>query len=296
MHSLTLTAQELFYLAAHLGAQTLFGLPDPFFGMEEDEIARELVAIQLALTKKSYATMGFDDAFALKEGVSRLVEVCAHCDRYLTADFDFPDGRQTSLLYYGLGSQAAELLAEEDMLVLRWIDGGDIPRRVWTEMDWPPEEAPEPPGDASGSPPWAKAQPFAVAGDIAYADITRAHKLAEEDTESAASHLINAGCPEALARVLLNGFQKKSGYYAVCAADMDARTMEHGVYIAGASGAVAIRPLDEYEEEKWSFAPVDASAVQASLRGLCRGWGNSNGADEWEKREESDEAKGGAKT
>jgi len=252
---LELTARELLYAASQLGAQTFFGLPDPFFGLDENEIKQELVEIQLSLSEKGYATVGFDDVFTLKPDASEIISVCAHCDRYITADFDYPDGRQERLLFYFLDDKVVELIPLDNSVTLRLIDLADVPGRIWEGMEWPVDGEEEP-------------LPNDMAGSIPCVALTEAESLLESDLPGAIALLKNQGCSDRLAEVLLDGLQRKVGYFTVCFADMKARTLAYTICIHASAGSVLITQVDD-DDERWAFAPVDGEGVHRALSKLC---------------------------
>ena len=42
MEEITMSARELLFAGAQLGADRFFGIPDPFYGMTEDQILSEI--------------------------------------------------------------------------------------------------------------------------------------------------------------------------------------------------------------------------------------------------------------
>lgn len=86
MGEITMSAKELLYAGAQLGADRFYGIPDPFYPMTQQQLLGEIPRLQSALEKRGLASMGFDGSFTLKEEVRALVGPCAGCRTYLLLD------------------------------------------------------------------------------------------------------------------------------------------------------------------------------------------------------------------
>ncbi len=252
METMELTAKELLFVAAQLGAENFFGLPDPFFGMDEDEIGRELCSIQLTLVEKGHASIGFDSAFDLLPAAAELVSICSGCDRCILTDLLFRGDAQKSLRFYLCGERAAQLIVGGEQLTLCQIDPAEIAKRICEAMDWHEQEE-------SG------AEENRL---LSFLVLSEAQRMAQRDPERAAALLRQEGCSDRMVKILLEGFQKKADYHTVSVADLQDRSLDHLVCIRAAAGSVRISPLYD-EAESWKISSFGVQGLQTALHSFC---------------------------
>jgi len=235
MEVLQLTARELLFAASELGAETFFGLPDPFFGMDENDIAQEIVELQLTLEKKGYASLGFDRTFKLLPKTTKLIEVCANCERYIVADFVAPDGEYKNLLFYFLGDKAVSVLPSGSELMLKTIEPPDAITQIWAQIFWPQ-------GEKTG-----------VSFKLSFESIKRAQQGADDI-------LKKEGCPQPLADILISGFKQTTHFYSISMTDLAAGRFENITCICTEHDGVVLIPLDDIENN-WEVRAMDSTAL-----------------------------------
>ena len=250
MEVLELTARELLFAASRLGAQTFFGLPDPFFGMDEADIAGELVELQLSLEKKGYASMGFDDVFKLSSKAEELIAVCANCERYIVADLGSPDGVYKNLLFYALEDKAVAVYPKDGDLTLRTVEPSGVAGLIWEEMFWP---------EVKGATP-------AAAHRLSFACIVEAQNRAGNDPVSASNLLKEEGCPAQLAEILLCGLRRKAYFYSISMADLKGSRFEHLICVCTKANGVLLTASDA---DCWDIRSIDGVQLRGLLAHLC---------------------------
>jgi len=247
---LELTARELLFAASRVGAQTFFGLPDPFFGMDEADIAGELIELQLSLEKKSYASIGFDDVFKLSSKAEELISVCANCERYIVADLGTLDGAYQNLLFYFRGDKAVAVLPKDGDLTLRAIEPSGVAGRIWEDMFWPEVKEVAP----------------VAAHRLSFACIAEAQNRAENDPVSASAVLKEEGCPERLVEILLCGFRRKAYFYSISMTDLKASRFEHLICVCTKADGVLLTASDA---DCWDIRSIDGVQLRGLLAHLC---------------------------
>ena len=253
MCDLKLTAKELLFAASCLGAQTFFGLPDPFWGMDETDIALELTELQLSLEKKGYASVGFDDAFKLSLDAKELVSVCANCEQYIMADLTSPGSLSKSPLFHVCDGKAVRISEEKGSLTLRSIKPSEIAGLIWKEMSCPEDDS------------ISSTQTYI----LPYQCIAKAQELAESAPNRAVSLLVNEGCPEQLARILLEGFSRKAHFCSVSVTDLIERRFEYFICVRNASGSILLTPIPSAADDCWELRSVSSSELRKQLDSLC---------------------------
>lgn len=251
MGELTLTAQELLFAGAQLGAKTFFGLPDPFYGMTLEEIRQEIGQMQVSLEKKGYAEMGFDDAFTLKPEVSAMVEACAKCLCYLLVRLTPPGKKAWQLLIYAGEAGLVEVDAKGEELKLNWIDQKTVSNKILAEI-----------------------RPVADNGSevstvvVKQAELAQAQSLAIDEPGKALELLESQGCPSETATLLVQGFRHEAGRYVFCKSDFQTRTLDEMILLQSEGGAVCLT-LENVDEDLWKAEFLPCGANEETLRGMC---------------------------
>ena len=254
MDDLRLTAKELLFAASRLGAQTFFGLPDPFWGMDETDIALELTQLQMSLAKKGYASVGFDDAFKLSSDAEELVSVCANCEQYIMADLVSPGGIHKNPLFHVSEGKAVRISEEKGSLTLRPVKSPEISGLIWEEMAWSEDDS------------ISSTQAYS----LPYKCIAGAQELAESQPGRAVSLLMSEGCPGQLARILQEGFARKANFCSVSVTDLVGRRFEYFICVRNASGSILLTPMPGAADDCWELRSVSSSELREQLDSLCK--------------------------
>ena len=83
MNSISITLREFAYLAACCGAQTLWGVPNPFSDLAGSYLTDAMAQTAVSLAKRNLIHLGFDGEVQIPQNVLRLVGCCALPDRSL---------------------------------------------------------------------------------------------------------------------------------------------------------------------------------------------------------------------
>lgn len=246
-----MSARELLFAGAQLGANRFFGIPDPFYGMTEEQILSEIPKLQSSLEKRGLAQMGFDDSFALTEEAKALVAPCARCRRYLLHSRTLPENGQQIVLVYTDGSAVVEAECSGQEVILRALGPDDAIPRVLARMR---------PGSGGADQP---------AAHLRRADLVTVRGDAIDEPAAARQKLETLGCPAASAALLVEGFRHEAEFHQLIHADLDRRTLNHAMSIQGEQGALWLT-LEDPDEELWLVEYLPGGVDAGRLAVLCR--------------------------
>lgn len=251
MAEITLSTKECLAAAAKAGARNFFGLPNPFWGMSAEAIQREIGELQLSMEKKGCAEVGFDDVFVLKPETAELIGLCTNCDSYLLAQFLLPEEPEKQLvLYAGQGGFAHAHIRGSDVTLGRLEEDALLPTLL--EEIGPP---------AAGDAPESQTQ-------IRQSDLAGAKDLAIDDAGAAARQLMEQGCPEAMAQVLVQSFRHEAARCVFFRTDLQKRRLTQMLAFQSGDGAVCMT-LEDAQEDLWNAQYLPQGLTADVLAALC---------------------------
>lgn len=139
---LRFTAGELLYLAALLGATEFTGVEDVFYGMDDQEIVKEITALQGSLEQKGYAAADFNGSFTISEEVSRIISTCIDSHVEVIFDKNEMGMRQSQDIYYVKNRDIVRQRKELSNYILSKLDHPqDIISRILRDIEWRPQRS-----------------------------------------------------------------------------------------------------------------------------------------------------------
>lgn len=224
---LLLTDKELLVLAVMLGANNLYGMKDPFRGMNQREIWAEIPTVQLELEKKGYISLGFDNDIKIVPEVQDLLSICIHCDKYLIFD-SIVDGKlqDKNVLFFlhnvkcVLMKQNASNWELQDSELSEFIT--ELQNKILINCE-----------DFSGTDEKVL---------ITQSDLERAAQ--QSDDRQALEMLHNLGCSPAMTKVLLAGFRRNCTYYSLRMFDLTMRSVQTLNCLLSEHGGLQITPVE----------------------------------------------------
>lgn len=259
-----MSAKELLFAAAQLGAGSFYGFPDPFFGMPPAQVYAEIPALQAALERRGLASMGFDGVFSLAPAAAALIAPCVGCRRYLMVRRTGAEGGQQTALLYLDGERAVEADCRGEEVALRAVDAdaaGWLAGRL--------EAAALCAGTgAAGTGQAAAGKTAPCRARLRRQALADAREKVIDDPQQAADALQKAGCCEAAAALLVQGFRRQAEFDLLVCADLAARTLDHAMAVRAAQGALWLTLEDELED-LWLAEYLPGGLDIGRLRGLC---------------------------
>lgn len=248
MQEWILTPQELLYCAAQTGAQRFFGIDDPFYAMEPEEIRAAIPRLQQSLEQKGVARLGFDDSFALVPQVAALMDICTGCTGYLLLKCTQQQTAHTVRVYW-----------KEDKAVIATDTQGGI-ALAETPVQTLAEQLTQLLPDAGTD---------GETGEtirLTYALLSEVQKKAADDAAAARQLLMDQGATEDLAQRLVHSFSDATRA-VLCKCDLQRRSLDTAVLLFDRQGVVCMLPAD-VEEQIWQVKPLsreDTKAVVAEF-------------------------------
>lgn len=252
MQELVLTPEELLYCAAQLGAKRFFGLEDPFYAMEPEEICSAIAGIQVSLEQKGFAQMGFDDSFKLNSQVSALIDVCAGCEKYLQLRSSAPLQKEALTLVYYKEEKAVLVCKRGSQLHLREMTGeklADLLLQTFPRLNL---------GDAQ-----------LQECQLDYALLSQVQKLAAEAPETGLEKLMEQGAAAQVAEILMQSFGNGLERGILCRGDLQKRTLDTMVLLFCDSGTVCMEPADT-EEQIWRVRYASGDEAKQLVEQFCQ--------------------------
>ena len=87
MRQIEMSAKELLILAAHLGAENLLGVRDPFESLERADLTAEIPQILIDAEKKGLVELNFEGTFSVAPETAILLKPCAFCTKYISVEY-----------------------------------------------------------------------------------------------------------------------------------------------------------------------------------------------------------------
>lgn len=247
-----LTPQELLYCAAQTGAQRFYGVDDPFYPMEPEQIRAVIPQLQQSLEKKGVARLGFDDSFQLQGQAAELIGVCAGCQRYLLLRCTRPGQQDRNIRVYYRDGKAVLAADAQDGICLEEVPAQDLAELLLGQL----------PNSGQGG-------ETGQAVSLSYGLLSQAQKTAAEDAAAARALLIGQGAEEGLAGRLIRCLGFGTPRAVLCRGDLQRRSLDTAVLLFDEQGCICMTAAD-VEEQLWlvrSVSPEDMGAVMAEWIG-----------------------------
>lgn len=199
MSEYVLTADEVLYLAASMGADSFYGIPDRLTGLSDQELKMKLMEIEDSLGRRGYLKTDFDGNSQVDEQLLQLIDVCADYDSLLCLEAEVQGEFQKGSLYFIREGEAAAMIRKEEEYVFEELLRQNIPERVLSNILW---------------------RETAIGEEkdfhISQRELMKASRLAERGAADKSKELlVRAGASEAMADTILSGIQHQIDFYSL---------------------------------------------------------------------------------
>lgn len=100
MKDIELNTKELLYLSVLAGIENIWGVPDAFHNMCEEDLRMEVIYIQQSLRSKRYSKSVFDNGFAAKDELITILVDCAKSERVYLLGASSLEASNRAIHYY----------------------------------------------------------------------------------------------------------------------------------------------------------------------------------------------------
>ena len=203
MKRMRFTAQELYVLAATAGKGKMYGIPDGFAWVPDEELQAARQQVSDALLEEDVLAMDFDGKLSVAADYQELVDVYCDCKKCLTVNRQSTDGKSEDLIFWQKDGNIYRAEIDEDWYAISNVSPFEAEASVVAE-NWP-ERTSQPSADV-------------IIPQIA---LTKAKRYAMNgNTEEAHRILRQNGADDRTAAVLCDGLQERAQYVGLLLMDM----------------------------------------------------------------------------
>jgi len=252
MKRMRFTAQELYVMAVAAGKQRMYGVPNGFEWVPEEEYQAVRQQVVDTLLDDDVLTMDFDGKLSLSSAYEELVNALCECGKCLTVNRQRADGSYEDLIFLQYG----------DLLLRAEVTETDYLFRETSNLEAEADLQQE---------TWSAASGKGSQTVIPQLALTKAKRRLKENGEEEALRLLRQnGADDRIAAVLLDGLEEKAQYLRLLLMDMSSGTCSkterawlnsRGILLALSSAVVSFRTCTV-------FAEVDAADVAGELQEL----------------------------
>lgn len=203
MKRMRFTAQELYVLAATAGKGKMYGIPDGFAWVPDEELQTARQQVSDALLEEEILEIDFDGKIGVSEDYLELTSVYCDCQKCLTVNRQGSDGRSEDLIFWHKDGNIYRAEIDEDWYAIGKVSPFEAEAAVVAE-NWPKRVS----------------QPSleVVIPQIA---LTKAKRYAMSgNTEETLRILLQNGADDRTAVVLCDGLQERAQYVGLLLMDM----------------------------------------------------------------------------
>lgn len=252
MGSISMSPKELLVLASKLGADTFYGLQNPFRGMSRAEIKASIPQIQQQAEKRKLAIMGFEQEFAVEKNVAELISVCANCDRYMTLDVIVNGKHQPREVVYSNDCDIVLLQDLSDEVTLQKTDVNVLQDIIYKQYF--SEQIDKTPQDKEIR--------------IPATFLSKIHVVDSNGKEQ----LIKYGCSEGMAEAIIQGINRRCTYLSMVRVDFQNRLCLSLICVISNFGIVRLWLENDEGEEYCCANWISLQDVAEELSKLFQGF------------------------
>ncbi len=195
----TLTADEILYLAASLGIDTFYGVPDSLSSLSWQMLQLRIMELEDSLCQKKYMQPDFDGNNQIDQSLLQMLSVCGDGDGFICFESSLAGGIQTGYFYFIKDSQAYKMTPQERQYLFEPVIPSGIRNQICSDIIWKETtSAPEP--------------PFS----ILQKDLEKAAKLAKRSAAEQARELLHeAGAGPAITTAIVDGMCRQADFYSL---------------------------------------------------------------------------------
>lgn len=195
MKRMRFTAQELYVMAAIAGKDKMFGIPDGFSGISEEELPAIRQQVFDSLLDEGVIRMNFEGRYSVSEQYSAMIMIYCDCTKCLTINRQSADGDTENMIYWQYNGDFFAAEVDGNYYFLRKSSPAEV-------------------GQLSvygfGSYTMDIQNGETIVPQIALKKAKRS--IEEKDIENATRILKQNGADERVAAIVLDGLQEKAHY------------------------------------------------------------------------------------
>ena len=203
MKRMRFMAQELYVLAATAGKRKMYGIPDGFSWVPDEELWATRQQVSDALLEEGVLEMDFDGKLSVSDDYQEMIGVYCDCQKCLTFNRQSPDGKSEDLIFWQKDGVFYRAEIDEDWYAIGKVSPDETETSIVTEY-------------------WLERM-FQPSEDVVIPQIalTKAKRyLMDGKTDEAIRILKQNGADDRTVAVLCDGLQEKAQYVGLLLMDM----------------------------------------------------------------------------
>lgn len=133
MKRLRFTAQELYILASCSDKKKMYGIPDGFAWLPDEEVAVARQLVCDTLQEEGILIMDFDGKISVAPDYQKLVCIYCDCQKCLTVNRQLVDGKAENLIFWCYDAHIFLAEAEEDYYCFREVTPTEVESQIFGE-------------------------------------------------------------------------------------------------------------------------------------------------------------------
>ena len=251
METRSFTALELYYLAYLCGKTKMFGLPDIFSAIPDEEKQSVLRQTVDALAVKNAVEMDFDGNQTVTSEVREIVNAYCDCEKCFTVNSTAMDGSSDSFIVWNTFGKLYCANISEDLYWISETDEGTI-RLLTLKGQFHETIVRSIPNSTILNTALQKAKRFAMSGN----------------PEEALRILLQNGASETAAPLILNSLLETNNYYCIALFTSEADTAFEKAWIGNADTILELREESVNFRPCTMFSEVSLYNVREEINGM----------------------------
>ena len=202
MKRMRFNAQELYVLAALSGKKKMYGIPNGFEWLPDDEVNVVRQEVSDALLEEGILSMDFDGEISVSPDYRTLVNAFCDCKRCLTVNRQEPDGNFNDQIFWYYKGTITQATADEGSYFFSEVSPSEVKAELlndeWKSTDFPAY----------------------VETIIPQIFLEKAKRYALKNTEETLRILRQNNADERTAAILCDGLQCRAHYFRIILMDM----------------------------------------------------------------------------
>lgn len=254
MKQLTLTDDEILYLASYTGADELYGIKDNLSGLSDKQFKLKVMDIEKSLIEKKLLSLGFDDDISVNQDAVNLIKSCAISENIITLECKTKSAGQYVVIYYSAGERSIKIVKSEKENDISEINNKEVKKEIEGKI------AQIDSGDVDGN-----------KKSILQVDMDKCSKLARMGRSAKAKEvLIENDFDEEMAETIIDGLTGKANFYSLLLLNknaMDAKDLgESIIFIDGNQLLQLEYDISEENRTVVVFQSVSAKQLEQQIK------------------------------
>lgn len=244
-----LSGCEILHIIGLLGKDDFFGIEDGFIDMDDMEINSAIATAESSLLDKEYAELDFNGNFSIRKDVSDILLVCADCEKMLDVEISGVNKRKIKNTIYSKDNKLVVFeTVDNSHYKIKYCLLEDIKSIIFNNLHWIQEKT-------------------AIPGRFFFTQkvLTEAKQTLGFGAEE---QLVKECHNTNTAKVIANGLNGHSNYYAFNLFDFETETIEINslMILNSADGSLEMESASNDADSSYAFKPIDYEAVKSRIK------------------------------